>query len=116
MTYNSIIYSVTGWFFGLLFAAIGIINMGWGNDPEFGVFILLLSLLYIPPVNTYLQQLTGIIIPVWIKILTGIFILWASLGVGELFDKIDMIYSAAPAKFEMIEPSPLGFFHVTRYM
>ncbi|MEY4038428.1 MAG: hypothetical protein RIR67_738, partial [Bacteroidota bacterium] len=29
------------WVFGLLFSAIGLVNLFWGNDPEFGVFIIL---------------------------------------------------------------------------
>jgi hypothetical protein len=37
--------------------------------------------------------MTGFTIPgmVIIKILLGVFILWAALGVGELFDKIDLM-------------------------
>lgn len=42
--------------FGLLFGVIGLINMGWGNDFFYGLFIL-----------------------------------WSSLGVGELFDKIEQV-------------------------
>ena len=73
--------------------AIGIINTFWGNDPGFGIFLLLLSLVYFLPVNNLLRKMTGFMIPGMgiIKILLAILILWASLGVGELFDKIDLM-------------------------
>ncbi len=77
--------------FGIIAAIIGIINIGWGNDPFFGVFILLLSALFFSPVTGKIRQRTGIAFPIWAKILLAVFILWASLGVGELFDKVDMM-------------------------
>ena len=45
------------------------------------------------PVNNLLRKMTGFMIPGMgiIKILLAILILWASLGVGELFDKIDLM-------------------------
>lgn len=81
----------TGWLFAIVFFAIGVVNLFWGNDPGFGAFIVLLSLVFIPPVTIVFTRLTGFVIPVWIKILIGIFIIWAALGVGELFDKIDLM-------------------------
>lgn len=93
MNNNSIVLNIISWVFGLVFFAIGVVNTFWGNDPEFGVFILLLSFVYFLPVNDILKKMTGFSIPAMgiIKILLGIFILWASLGVGELFDKIDLM-------------------------
>ena len=38
-----------------------------------------------------LKAKTGLSIPGIITIFLGIFILWAALGVGELFDKIDLM-------------------------
>jgi hypothetical protein len=77
--------------FGVTFFTIGAVNVFWGNDTGFGIFIILLSLLYFPPVNNLLVQKTGRSIPRIIKTLLGIFICWAALGVGELFDKVDMM-------------------------
>jgi hypothetical protein len=81
------------WLFGALFFAIGVVNTFWGNDPGFGVFVLLISFVYFLPVNTIFKRMTGLTIPRLglIKILLAIFIIWASLGVGELFDKIDLM-------------------------
>ena len=85
--------NLISWLFGILFLAIGIVNTFWGNDPEFGVFVLLLSFVYFLPVNSILKKMTGITIPKLglIKILLAIFIIWAALGVGELYDKIDLM-------------------------
>ena len=85
---TSLIFS---WIFGLIVFAIGAINTFWGNDPGFGIFLILLSLVYCPPINRVLQKRTGIAIPGFLKIALGLFIVWAALGVGELFDKIDIM-------------------------
>lgn len=79
------------WNFAVAFFAIGVINTFWGNDPGFGIFIILLSFIYVPRVNTVLKEKIGLSIPGVGKILLGIFIIWAALGVGELFDKIDLM-------------------------
>lgn len=93
MNNNSIVLNIISWIFGIVCLAIGVVNAFWGNDPEFGVFILLLSFVYFLPVNDILRKMTGFSIPGMgiVKILLGIFILWAALGVGELFDKIDLM-------------------------
>lgn len=84
---------IISWLFGIVVVAIGIVNVFWGNDMEFGIFLLLLSFIYFLPVNSILRKIAGFSIPKMgiIKIVLGIFILWASLGVGELFDKIDLM-------------------------
>lgn len=85
--------NIISWIFGVVFFAIGVVNTFWGNDREFGVFIILLSFIYFLPVNDILKKMTGFTIPKMgiVKIVLGIFILWASLGVGELFDKIELM-------------------------
>jgi hypothetical protein len=85
------VLNLISWLFGLAFFAIGVINTFWGNDPGFGVFIVLLSLVYFPPLTAIFKEKTGFSIPRIIKILLALFILWAALGVGELFDKIDLM-------------------------
>ena len=93
MNNNSIVLNIISWLFGIVFFAIGVVNTFWGNDPGFGIFIILLSFVYFLPVNDILQKMTGFSIPRMgiVKILLGIFILWAALGVGELFDKINLM-------------------------
>lgn len=89
-----LLYDLAGWLFGILVLAIGIVNTFWGNDMFFGIFIVALSLAYFPPANVLLKKLTGFSIPVWVKIVLGLFIFWAALGVGELFDKIDLMLAS----------------------
>ncbi len=89
----SIKENIISWIFGLAFFAIGIINTCWVNDPQFGVFIILLSFFYFLPINSIFRKIMGFSIPRMgiVKIVLGIFIIWAALGVGELFDKIELM-------------------------
>lgn len=84
-------WDALSWLFGFVVLAIGTINTFWGNDPGFGIFIVCLSFLYFPPLTALFRKKTGFRIPSILKILVGAFVLWAALGVGELFDKIDMM-------------------------
>lgn len=88
--------TIISWLFGLLFFAIGVVNTFWGNDPAFGVFIILLSLMYFMPVNDILPRIAGFKIPKLriIKILVGLFIIWAAMGVGELPDKVELMLNS----------------------
>jgi hypothetical protein len=79
---------LSNWLVAVLFSAIGLVNCFVGNDPEFGVFILLLSLLFYPPLRLVFQQKTGWTISTFVLILLGLFVFWSSLGVGELLEKI----------------------------
>jgi len=47
------------WLVAVLFSAIGVINCLVGNDPEFGIFILFLSLLFYPPLRLVFQKKIG---------------------------------------------------------
>jgi hypothetical protein len=83
-----IVYKIINWLFGIAVLTVGLINTLWGNDPGFGVFLVVLSFIYFPPFNGLIIKKTGIKIPAIAKIALAIFIIWSSLGVGELFDKI----------------------------
>jgi len=80
--------------FGILFAGIGIINTFWGNDPFFGLFIILCALLYFPPIQSLIERKIKFQFRPWMKIALGAFIIWASTGVGELPDKIDLMLNS----------------------
>lgn len=85
--------SIVSWTFGAGVFVVGSINTFWGNDPGFGIFLILLSLTYFLPINSIIKKWIGLSIPkiAIAKIVLGIFILWAALGVGELFDKIELM-------------------------
>ncbi len=80
------------WLFGVLFSAIGLVNCFVGNDTEFGIFILFLSVLFYPPFQQLFQKKTRWSIPSFVLIVLGVFIFWASLGVGELFLKVQLLF------------------------
>ena len=91
MNKNSALPNTFSWIIGVLFTGIAIVNIFWGNDPEFGVFIFMLSLIFYPPVNVLFKRITGYTIPVAVKIILFLLIIWASLGVGELLNKIELM-------------------------
>jgi len=93
MNNRSGVWNVIRWLFGIGVFAIGVVNVFWGNDSAFGVFILLLSFVYFLPVNAIIRKMSGFSIPGMgiVRILLGILILWASLGVGELFNKVELM-------------------------
>ena len=90
-TSGSAIFSTIGWLFGAVVFAAGVVNVFWGNDPEFGVFIVLLSFVFFPVTNVVLSDFTGFTIPGLVKVALAILIVWMTLGVGELPDKIDLM-------------------------
>ncbi|GGD40214.1 hypothetical protein [Muriicola marianensis] len=78
-------HKLTSWIFATLFIAIGILNMVYVHWVP-GVFYLGVAVLYLPVTNAFLFRNTGHAIPIWIKVLAGLVILWATLGVGDLME------------------------------
>ncbi len=89
----TLVGKIISWLFGIAVLAAGAINTFWGEPAGFGIFLILLSFVYFLPVNAIFKQMTGVSIPGIraLKILLGVFIIWAVLGVGELFDKIELM-------------------------
>jgi hypothetical protein len=85
---RSALNDIAGWIFGIAVFAAGLVNTFWGNDPGFGIFLCLLAFAYFPPVNVMIRERVGFAFPLIVKILLAVFIIMATLGVGELFDKI----------------------------
>ncbi|MGE5355411.1 MAG: hypothetical protein ACM3PT_04165 [Deltaproteobacteria bacterium] len=77
--------------FGVLALVAGMVNIFWGNDPEFGVFIFLLAFIFFPFVTNFIFKKTGHYVHWLIKLLIALFIIWVVLGVGELFAKIEIM-------------------------
>lgn len=91
MKLKPVVFDGASWVFGSTVFIVGVINTFWGNDPFFGVFIFVLSFVYFPPANALLKKTTGFSIHFLTKIGLAIFIFVATLGVGELFDKIELM-------------------------
>ena len=84
---------IISWLFGLAVLAAGIVNTFWGKPAGFGVFLILLSFVYFLPVNTIFRNMTRYSIPGMrlLRILLGLFIIWAALGVGDILEKIEVM-------------------------
>lgn len=91
MNQNNTVSPVFSWMFGVIVVAIGIVNTFWGGDTGFGIFILLLSLVYFLPLRSMLNGKISSAVIIGGKILLGLFIVWAAMGVGELPDKVEMM-------------------------
>jgi|SRR6056297_2059862 len=76
------------WLFGILVFIDGLLNLFRGNDFGFGVFLIILSLVYFPFTNNYINSFFkkkfNLTVNYLFKIALGIFIIWATLAVGAL--------------------------------
>ena len=91
LNYKTVLLNILSYLFGIIAFAVGLINIFWGNDQGFGIFLCLLSLVFFPPVTNLFREWTGFAIPGLVKVLLAIFIIWAAMGVGELPEKVDMM-------------------------
>jgi len=82
--------------FGALFSFIGFANAYWGNDPYFGLAIICTSFFYYLPLIDFSRKTISARNLFILKIIFGFLILWASLGVGELEDKLEMMFESLP--------------------
>lgn len=85
---NEITSNRIGWGLGLLIFAIGIMNLLWVHPVPASICILI-SLFYFPPITALLKQKMGISIPLAVKIILAIVIVWFTLGISDLGDMID---------------------------
>jgi len=82
--------------FGALFSAIGFVNAFWGNDPYYGVAVLTASFLFYLPLIDVVRAKASAQQSTALLVLLGAFILWTSIGVGELWDKTAMMVETFP--------------------
>lgn len=80
---NSSVSSIISWIFGIAFFVIGVLNV-FLVHPVPGVFYLLLSFVYFPPTNDVLMERVGFSIPLVVKIILGLAVVWFTLGVSDL--------------------------------
>ena len=82
--------------FGFLFSAIGFVNTFWGNDPYYGLAVLTASFLFYLPLIDVIRARVSAQQGTALLVLLGAFILWSSVGVGELCDKTAMMVETFP--------------------
>ncbi len=83
MNKNLLFQNISTWIFAVLFFVIGILNL-FLIHPVPGIFYLILSLVYLPQINSILKQKFNISISFKIKIILALIILWGTLAVGDL--------------------------------
>lgn len=75
--------NIISWVFCINFILLGVLNL-FLVHPVPGVFYLVLSLIYLPKTNAFLKQRIGFAIPLAVKVILGLMVLWATLAVGDL--------------------------------
>lgn len=80
---KSNVWNIISWIFGIAFFIIGVLNVFLVHSVP-GVLYILLSLIYFPLANIILKKRLGFSIPLIVKIILGIVILWGTLAVGDL--------------------------------
>jgi len=54
-----------------------------------GLIYLLISLVYLPSTNSLLKKKFGFSIPIAMKIILAVLVLWFTLGVGDLMEMFE---------------------------
>ena len=93
ITKEPVLQKIVSIVFGFFIMGIGIINLFWGNDGGLGISVILLSLIYIMPLNRIFYKIFGSFIPISgiLKVVLGLIILWLTLEIGDLSNKIGMM-------------------------
>ena len=87
---NPTVSNYVSWFFGFIIFTIGAANLLLVH-PVPGIVFLLLSILYLPAFNSLLKKAAGFVVPLGVKIVLGIVVVWFTLGVSDLGDMIDAL-------------------------
>lgn len=68
---------------GIIFVILGILNIVLVH-PVPGIFYLILSVIYFPPTDKFSKSKFGLVIPLILKLIIALVILWGTLAVGDL--------------------------------
>jgi hypothetical protein len=83
MIWHKYISKLSGWLFSLLLVTLGVLNLLMIH-PVPGLKYLFLALIFLPPINRVFGKHFGLYIPVALKIILGIMILWFTLEISDL--------------------------------
>ena len=90
MLKNYRIIGVFNWIFSFILIIIGLLNIVLVH-PVPGLIYLALSIIYLPPANSFIQTKWSLSIPNLIKIILAIVVFIFTLGVSDLGDMIDKL-------------------------
>jgi hypothetical protein len=75
------------WGFWSLVFVLALLN-GIYVHPGIGVGLLILSFIYVPPINERVKESTGVVVPPIAKILLGMVIIWVAMVATEVLDRV----------------------------
>ena len=81
-------WDIINWIFLILFVLIGILNIIFVHIVP-GLIYLLISSVFIPSTNTLCKNKLGFSIPIVLKIILAVLVLWFTLGVGDLMEMFE---------------------------
>ncbi|QBA64034.1 hypothetical protein [Muriicola soli] len=84
-SHNNAVHINISWIFALIFLSLGILNLIFIH-PIPALFYVLLALFYFPFLNELLYKSLGFTIPLWIKTLAGLLVIWGTMAVGDLME------------------------------
>ncbi len=90
MTGTLEIKDILSWFLMVVFVLLGVLNIIYIHVVP-GIFYLMLSLLYCPPLGDSVRAKIGIAIPYWLKIIIALLILLTTLAVGDLVEYYESV-------------------------
>jgi len=85
MKNNSKNWNIFNWILFVVLASLGVLNMIFVHIVP-GLIYLLISLIYLPYAINLIKNKIGFSIPIFIKIILAILVLWFTLGVGDLME------------------------------
>lgn len=75
--------SLIEWLFAMVFSVLGVFNLLLVHAVP-GIFYFLLAVGYLPHTNRFLKTRLWYSIPLVLKVIVGIVVLWRTLAVGDL--------------------------------
>ena len=79
------------WVFAILFVAIGVLNI-FMVHPVPGLIYIAIASIYFPGANKVIKKNMGFTIPFATKLIIGVLVMWATLGVGDLMEIFEARY------------------------
>lgn len=77
--------TIISWIFLVIFMVFGVFNFMLIHFVP-GLIYFILALFFLPATNAFLKIKIGFSIPLSVKIVLGLLVLWASLAVGDLWE------------------------------
>jgi len=81
-------WNTINWIFFIVFVLIGVLNIIFVHVVP-GIIYILISIVYLPPTNKFLKKKFGFSIPIVMKAILAVLVLWFTLGVGDLMEMFE---------------------------